>query len=63
MNTDEILTRCRTLVRQGGEVDDVIQETLLRAARYRGSLADPARLRGLGWRHEPVWVWIRVRPN
>lgn len=34
--------RCR----DDSEVDDVIQETLLRAARYRGSLADPARLRG-----------------
>lgn len=27
------------------EVEDVVQETLLRAARYRGSLADPERLR------------------
>lgn len=27
------------------EVEDVSQETLLRAARYRGSLTDPARLR------------------
>jgi len=35
-------SRCR----DGSEVDDVIQETLLRAARYRSSLADPARLRG-----------------
>jgi RNA polymerase sigma-70 factor (ECF subfamily) len=34
--------RCR----DGNEVDDVIQETLLRAARYRSSLVDPARLRG-----------------
>lgn len=29
MNTDEILTRCRTLVRQGSEVDDVIRELRL----------------------------------
>ena len=28
------------------EVDDVVQETLLRAARYRGGLADDARLAG-----------------
>ena len=28
------------------EVDDVVQETLLRAARYRTSLGDPGRLRG-----------------
>jgi len=34
--------RCR----DASEVDDVVQETLLRAARYRGSLGDPARLRG-----------------
>lgn len=34
--------RCR----DGSEVDDVIQETLLRAARYRSGLVDPERLRG-----------------
>ncbi|MBI5432903.1 MAG: RNA polymerase sigma factor [Planctomycetes bacterium] len=32
--------------RDGGEVEDVLQETLLRAARYRGTLADPRTLRG-----------------
>ena len=34
--------RCR----DASEIDDVVQETFLRAARYRGSLGDPARLRG-----------------
>ena len=34
--------RCR----DPSDLDDVVQETLLRAARYRGSLVDPARLRG-----------------
>lgn len=34
-------SRCR----DENEVEDVIQETLLRAARYRGSLSDPGRLR------------------
>jgi RNA polymerase sigma-70 factor (ECF subfamily) len=34
--------RCR----DENEIDDVIQETFLRAARYRSSLADPLRLRG-----------------
>jgi len=34
--------RCR----DRSEVDDVLQETLLRAARYRGTLTDRGRLRG-----------------
>ena len=34
--------RCR----DRSEVDDVVQETLLRAARYRGSLTDTGRMRG-----------------
>lgn len=34
--------RCR----DGFELDDVVQETLLRAARYRRTLCDPTRLRG-----------------
>ncbi len=34
--------RCR----DEGEVDDVVQETFLRAARYRGSLAQPQKLQG-----------------
>ncbi len=34
--------RCR----DAGEVDDVVQETILRAARYRGSLAHPNKLQG-----------------
>ena len=37
-----------TLARRGrawSEIDDIVQETLLRAARYRHSLADPARLK------------------
>jgi len=42
--------RCRDV----NEADDVIQETLLRAARYRGSLSDPARLR--------AWV-VRIAAN
>jgi len=33
--------RCR----DASEVDDVVQETLIRAARYRASLLDPERLR------------------
>lgn len=33
--------RCR----DESEIDDITQEALLRAARYRGSLSDPARLR------------------
>ncbi len=33
--------RCR----DENEAEDIVQETLLRASRYRGSLADPARLR------------------
>lgn len=32
--------RCR----DESELDDLVQETLMRAARYRGSLTDPARL-------------------
>ncbi|MDP6538901.1 MAG: sigma-70 family RNA polymerase sigma factor [Planctomycetota bacterium] len=32
--------RCR----DESELDDLVQETLMRAARYRGSLADPGRL-------------------
>lgn len=36
-----LLPRCR----DENEADDVIQESLLRAARYRGSLTDPHRLR------------------
>jgi RNA polymerase sigma-70 factor (ECF subfamily) len=42
--------RCR----DESEVDDVIQEALLRAARYRGTLDDPTRLRG--------WV-LRIAAN
>lgn len=38
--------RCR----DASEVDDVVQETLLRAARYRGSLSHPHRLRGWAMR-------------
>jgi RNA polymerase sigma-70 factor (ECF subfamily) len=39
----EILARrCRDV----SEVDDVLQETYLRAARHRGTLSDPTRLRG-----------------
>ena len=34
--------RCR----DRSEMDDVVQETLLRAARYRGSLTDTGRMRG-----------------
>jgi RNA polymerase sigma-70 factor (ECF subfamily) len=37
-----------TLARRGrawNEIDDIVQETLLRAARYRHSLADPERLK------------------
>jgi len=37
-----------TLARRGrgwSEIDDIVQETLLRAARYRHSLADPTRLK------------------
>jgi RNA polymerase sigma factor (sigma-70 family) len=34
--------RCR----DDNEVDDLVQDTLLRAARYRPSLEDPSRLRG-----------------
>lgn len=34
--------RCR----DAGEVDDVVQETILRAARYRGSLSHPQKLQG-----------------
>lgn len=32
------------------DVDDAVQETLVRAARYRASLADPVRLRGWAMR-------------
>jgi RNA polymerase sigma-70 factor (ECF subfamily) len=42
--------RCR----DESEIDDITQEALLRAARYRGSLYDPARLR--------AWV-IRIAAN
>ena len=42
--------RCR----DESEADDIIQEALLRAARYRGSLNDPARLR--------AWV-VRIAAN
>lgn len=42
--------RCRDV----HELDDVVQETLLRAARYRASLSDPERL--------PVWV-LRIGTN
>jgi RNA polymerase sigma-70 factor (ECF subfamily) len=42
--------RCR----DESEIDDITQEALLRAARYRGSLNDPARLR--------AWV-IRIAAN
>ena len=42
--------RCR----DENEADDIIQETLLRAARYRSSLSDPERLR--------AWV-IRIAAN
>jgi RNA polymerase sigma factor (sigma-70 family) len=42
--------RCR----DASEIDDVVQETLLRAARYRDSLQDPRRLRG--------WV-VRIARN
>jgi len=42
--------RCR----DESEIDDVIQEALMRAARYRGSLSDPERLR--------AWV-IRIATN
>jgi RNA polymerase sigma-70 factor (ECF subfamily) len=45
-----LASRCR----DESEIDDVIQEALLRAARYRGSLNDPARLR--------AWV-IRIAAN
>ena len=38
--------RCR----DQSEMDDVVQETLLRAARYRRSLCDPAKLRGWAMR-------------
>jgi RNA polymerase sigma-70 factor (ECF subfamily) len=36
----------RARCRDDHEVDDLVQDTLLRAARYRPSLADPERLRG-----------------
>jgi RNA polymerase sigma-70 factor (ECF subfamily) len=42
--------RCR----DDGEIDDIVQETLLRAARYRGSLSQPERLR--------AWV-LRIAAN
>jgi RNA polymerase sigma factor (sigma-70 family) len=42
--------RCR----DAHELDDIVQETLLRAARYRASLIDPARL--------SVWV-LRIGTN
>jgi RNA polymerase sigma-70 factor (ECF subfamily) len=42
--------RCR----DQSEIDDVIQEALMRAARYRGSLSDPQRLR--------AWV-VRIAAN
>jgi RNA polymerase sigma-70 factor (ECF subfamily) len=42
--------RCR----DESEIDDIIQEALLRAARYRESLSDPTRLR--------AWV-IRIAAN
>ena len=44
----EPLLRCYVGRRCGNasEVDDIVQETLLRAARYRTSLADPVCLRG-----------------
>lgn len=32
------------------ELDDVVQDALLRAARYRRGLEDPARLRAWAWR-------------
>jgi RNA polymerase sigma-70 factor (ECF subfamily) len=37
--------RLRARCRDENEVEDLVQETFLRAARYRGSLSDPARLR------------------
>lgn len=41
-----LLRRCLApRCRDESEADDIIQETLLRAARYRKSLADPTRLR------------------
>jgi len=36
-----LLRRCR----DDSEAEDIVQETLLRASRYRGGLADPDRLR------------------
>ncbi len=38
-------THLRRQCRDASELEDVVQETLLRAARYRGSLADPRNLR------------------
>ena len=38
--------RCR----DANELDDVVQETLLRAARHRESLSDPAKLRSWAFR-------------
>lgn len=39
-----IRSHLRTQCRDDNEIDDVIQETLLRAARYRATLAHPERL-------------------
>lgn len=49
--------RCR----DEGEVDDVIQETFLRAARYRESLKDPKRLRSWAFRIAANVVADRIR--
>ena len=45
-----LLRRCR----DENEAEDILQETLLRAARYRASLTDPARL--------PAWA-ARIAAN
>ena len=49
--------RCR----DEGEVDDVIQETFLRAARYRASLKEPTRLRSWAFRIAANVVADRIR--
>lgn len=50
LGLDELRPGLRAFLRRhcrdGAELEDVLQETLLRAARYRGSLSDPRNLRG-----------------
>jgi RNA polymerase sigma-70 factor (ECF subfamily) len=62
---DDVLPALRRFLadrcRDDAELDDVVQETLVRAARYRATLSDPAKLRSWSFRIAVNVLTDRVR--